>query len=192
MSLDALTARMTQEAQARIAAVRSRADAEASALTESGARKSSRVLERALAQREAARESAFAVERAQAQRRAATAVLLAQHAFLDRVFARAESFAAQAQADRRHRDALPGEVAAVARHLGGRAATLRCRGDLAECLRPLLADAPQFALEVDDRVPAGFIAIAGDGSCTVDATLLARLRSLRPHLEAGLLAQAPK
>jgi vacuolar-type H+-ATPase subunit E/Vma4 len=192
MSVDALIARMTLEAQTRIAAIRARADAQAAALAESGARASSRDLEQALAAREAERGSAFAIERAEAQRRAAVAVLNAQHAFLDRVFARAESFAAQAQADRRYLDALPGEIAAVARYLGGRAAKLHCRGDLAECLRPLLADAPQLELGVDDQVPAGFIAIAGDGSCTIDVTLVARLSALRPQLQASLLAQAPK
>jgi vacuolar-type H+-ATPase subunit E/Vma4 len=192
MSVDALIARMTLEAQTRIAAARVRADAEVAALAESGARASSRDLERELAAREAERSRAFAIERAETQRRAAAAVLNAQHAFLDRVFARAEALAAQAQADRRYLDTLPGEIAAVARYMGGRAARLRCRGDLAECLRRLLADAPQFELCFDDQVTAGFIALAGDGSCTIDATLGAQLRALRPQLEATLLAQAPK
>lgn len=191
MSVDALIARMTLEAQARIAAVRARADAEASALAESGARASSQDLEQALAAREAERGRAFALERAVAQRHAAAAVLTAQHAFLDRVFARAESLAAQALAHPRTLDALPAEIAAVVRHLGDRAARLRCRGDLAERLRPLVADAPQFELCVDDQAPAGFIAVAGDGSCTIDVTLVARLSALRPQLEAALLAQAP-
>jgi vacuolar-type H+-ATPase subunit E/Vma4 len=192
MSVDALIARMTLEAQTRIAAVRAAADAEASALAESSARATSRDLEQVLAARAAERGSAFAVERAKSQRQAAAAVLKAQLAFLDRVFARAESFAAHAQVDRRYLDALPSEIAAVTRYLGGRPARLRCRGDLAECLRPLLADAPQFELDVDNQVPAGFIAVAGDGSCTIDVTLVARLSALRPQLEAALLAQAPK
>jgi vacuolar-type H+-ATPase subunit E/Vma4 len=192
MSIDALIARMTLDAQERIVAVRARADADAAALDERGARASSRELEQALAARQAERGSAFAVERTEAQRRAAAAVLTAQHAFLDRVFARAESFAAGAHADRRYVEALPGEIAAVAAHLGGRAARLRCQGNLAERLRPLLVDAPQFELDVDDQVPAGFIALAGDGSCTIDATLVARLRTLRPRLEAALLARAPR
>jgi vacuolar-type H+-ATPase subunit E/Vma4 len=194
MSVDALIARMTLEAQTRIAAARARSDAEVAALAESGARASSRDLEQELAARDDERSRAFAIERAETQRRAAAAVLNAQHAFLDRVFARAEALAAQAQAqaDRRYLDTLPGEIAAVARYMGGRAARLRCRGDLAECLRRLLADAPQFELCFDDQVAAGFIALAGDGSCTIDATLGAQLRALRPQLEATLLAQTPK
>jgi vacuolar-type H+-ATPase subunit E/Vma4 len=192
MSVDALIARMTLEAQARIAAVRASADAETAALAERGAQASSRDIEQVLAERTAERDRASAAERAEAQRCAAAAVLIAQHAFLDRVFARAASFAEQAQADPRYLDALPAEIAAALRHLGGRAATLHCRRDLAESLRPLLADAPQLEFSVDEQVPAGFVAVAGDGSCTIDVTLVARLAALRPQLQAAMLAQAPK
>lgn len=191
MSVDALIARITLEAQARIAAVRAGADAEASALAETSARASSRDIEQALAARQTARQRSFAVEHAVAQRRAAASVLNAQHAFLDRVFARAESFAAEASVDARYLDTLPGQIAALQAYLGGRPATLRCRPELAARMQSLLGDMPQLELVVDETVPAGFIALAGDGSCTIDGTLVARLSALRPELEAGLLSQAP-
>ncbi len=192
MSVDALIARMTLEAQARIAAVRAGADADALALAEASARASARDLEQALAARQTARQRAFAVERAVAQRHAAASVLSAQHAFLDRVFARAEALAAEASVDARYLDALPGQIAALQAYLGGRPATLRCRPELAAHMRPLLKDRPQLELVADETAPAGFIALASDGSCTIDGSLAARLAALRPQLEARLLAQASK
>jgi vacuolar-type H+-ATPase subunit E/Vma4 len=192
MSVDALIARMTLEAQARIAAVRAGADADTLGLAEATARASARDLEQALAARQTVRQRAFAVERALAQRRAAASVLNAQHAFLDRVFARAESLAAEASVDARYLDALPGQIAALQAYLGGRPATLRCRPELAGRIQPLLVDMPQLELVVDETVAAGFIALAADGSCTIDGSLAARLSALRPQLEASLLAQASK
>ncbi|MGZ5187357.1 MAG: hypothetical protein ACXWCO_19865, partial [Caldimonas sp.] len=67
---------------------------------------------------------------------------------------------------------------------------LRCRPELAARIRPLLGDRPQLELVVDETAPAGLIALAADGSCTIDGTLTARLAALRPQLEARLLAQA--
>jgi vacuolar-type H+-ATPase subunit E/Vma4 len=189
MTVDALIARMTRDAQAHIAAVRAGAEAEVAALVEAGARASSHDLEQALAAREVARESAFGIERAAAQRHAAASVLRAQHKFLDRVFARAESLATDASADSRYLQALPRHVANVVGYLGNRPATLRCRTKLAPRLQPLLVNTPQVELIADDTLPAGFIAAARDASCTIDCTLAARLATLRPQLEADLLSR---
>jgi vacuolar-type H+-ATPase subunit E/Vma4 len=192
MTLDALIAQLTQDAQARIAALRADADAEVAALVEASARASSRDREQALAVRRAARQRAFDVERAVAQRRAAARVLTAQHAFLDRVFARAEVLAADGDSDARYLDALPRHLSAVTACLGGRPATLHCRPALAAHLQPLLADMAQVELLVDAALPAGFTVALRDGSCTIDCTLSARLSALRPRLEAALLAQGPE
>jgi vacuolar-type H+-ATPase subunit E/Vma4 len=192
MTVDALIARLNADAQARIAAVRAGADAEISALAKASMKQSSRSVEQTLASRRTARQSAFAVERAATQRHAAASLLTAQHAFLDRVFARAESLAEAADTDSRHLDALPRQVAAVVVYLGDRPATLRCRVELEAHLRPLLGDAPQIELVADTGVPAGFIVSARDASCTIDCTLRARLAALRPKLEAGLLPRMPK
>jgi vacuolar-type H+-ATPase subunit E/Vma4 len=192
MSVDALIARMTQDAHARIAALRAHADAELAALADAGAQASSRDNEQWLAAREATRQAGFTVERASAQRRAAATLLRAQHALLDRVLARALSLCDQAGDDARYVDSLPGQMAAVAGYLGGRSATLRCRPALAARLRSWLAERPQLSLAEDDTVAAGFVVDADDGSCTVDGTLAARLSALWPQLEAGLLAQVPQ
>jgi len=191
MTVDALIARMTQDAQARIAAVRTAADAEVAALQQASATATSRDVETALEARRAERQGAFAVERALAQRRAAAAVLSAQHALLDRVFARAEALGAQAGADALFVQALPRLVAAVLPYLGGRPAVLRCRPDLLPHLQPLLAAAPQTEAIADASLPVGFVAATRDASCTIDCTLSARLAALRPRLEAALLARVP-
>jgi len=192
MTVEALIARMTQDAQTRIAAVHAAADAEVATLVEAGARALSREREQALAARRAARQRGFDVERALAQRQAATRVLNAQHAFLDRVFARCESLAADACADARYLEALPRHVAAVLGYLSGQQATLRCWPELVLPLRSLLADAPWVELVADLTLPAGFVAAAGDGSCTIDCTLAARLSARWPQLEASLLARVPR
>jgi len=191
MAIDALIARMTRDAQEHIAALQAAADAEVVALAGASARAVSSALEKDMAAHRAARESAFAAERAVAQRRAAAAVLAAQHALLDRVFARAEALAAGSDADRRHLEALPRQVATVLRYLGGRPATLRCTPPLRPYLEPLLAQAPQVEVLADDAQPAGFTASTRDGSCSIDCSRSAQLAALRPQLEAALLAQVP-
>ena len=191
MTVDALIARMTQDARARIAAARAEADGEVAALLAAGTAAVARGREQTLAVRQARRRAVLDAERAAAQRQATTRVLSAQHAFLDRVFARAESLAVEAVSDKRYLDALPEQVAALASYLGGQPATLRCRPELAPHLRPLLARLPRVELAADAMLPAGFVVDTADGSCTIDCTLPTRLAALRPRLEAGLLARVP-
>ena len=190
--MDALIARMTEDAQSRIAALHAAADRELAALAEASAQASSRDRAQALAARRAVRQGAFDVERAVALRHAAARVLTAQHAFLDRVFARAEALAVDGDSDTRYLEGLPRHLAAVVACLGDRPATLRCRPALAVHLRTLLVDRPQVEPTADDTLPAGFTAALRDGSCTIDCTLCARLSALRPRLEAGLLERVPQ
>lgn len=190
MAIDALIARMTQDAQARIAAVQAAADAELAALREAGSQAASRELEESLAARHAARQAAFQLERSQAQRAAATRLLNAQHALLDRVFARAAALAEAAGNDARYLETLPQRIAAVVAFLGDKPATIRCRRELAHELRRVLEPVPLVELVIDDALGAGFTAGTRDASCRIDATLAARLAELRPRLEAGLLARA--
>jgi vacuolar-type H+-ATPase subunit E/Vma4 len=192
MTVDALIARMTQDAHSRIAALRADADAQVATLADALAQASSRDLEHELASRQAVRRAALDAELAAARRRAATRLLTAQHAFLDRVFASAAALAADSGTDPRYLEALPRRVAAVAGHLGDRPAALRCRSELAPHLQRLLAGRPQLELEVDDTLAAGFVAATRDASCTIDCTLPAQLASLRPRLEAALLARVPR
>jgi vacuolar-type H+-ATPase subunit E/Vma4 len=191
MSIDALIARMTQDAQARIAAVRAAADSEIAALLEAGTQAAARDLEQSLAARHAARQAAFQVERGLAQRAASTRLLSAQHVLLDRVFERAAALAAVAGNDARYLETLGQRIATVVGHLGGQPATLRCHSELAVHLRPLLEQLPQIELVVDDTLGAGFTASTRDASCSIDCTLPVRLGELRPRLEAGLLARVP-
>jgi vacuolar-type H+-ATPase subunit E/Vma4 len=189
--VDALIARMTSDAKARIATLRAEADVAVAELVEAGIQASSRDNEQALAARRAARESAFDVERAAARRQTAARVLAAQHAFLDRVFARAAALAADADSDARYLDALPRQLSAVLACLGGRPAELRCRPALAAHLQSLRADMPHVEMRAEATLPAGFSAALRDSSCTIDCTLSARLSALRPKLEAALLARGP-
>jgi vacuolar-type H+-ATPase subunit E/Vma4 len=114
-------------------------------------------------------------------------VLAAQHGFVERVFARAEALAATGAADARFLDALPHTLEALAAHLGGEPATLRCRGDLAAVLQQRAADLRGIEVVADAAAPAGFVVRTRDGRCTIDCSLPSRLAALRPRVQAALL-----
>ncbi len=192
MSLDALLARMTEDAQARIAAVRAAADGEIAALSAATEQALSRNRERTLDARRSARQRSFDIERAEAQHRAAVRLLTAQHALLDRVFARAQERCANACSDPRYRATLERQVPAVLHFLGDRPATLRCAPQIASSVRALLPEAANVQVSADDTLSSGFIAEAQDATCTIDCSLPARLAALRPQLEAGLLARVQR
>jgi vacuolar-type H+-ATPase subunit E/Vma4 len=191
MGVDALIARMTGDAQARMAALRAEADAEVAEFERARSQAASADRSRVLDERRAQRQSAFAAERAQARRRAAARVLAAQHAFVDRIFARAEALGAAAGADARCLEALPRQLDAVAVHLGGQPATVRCRPELAPALQRCAAALCGVEITVDATLPVGFVAVTGDGRCTIDCTVPALLSALRPRLQAALLARVP-
>jgi len=190
MGADTLIARMEQDARSRIAALRADAEAEIAALAQSRAQDAATDQSRVLAARRAERQTAFAVERSRARQRAAARVLTAQHAFVERVFARARALAATA--DARYLEALPRYVEAVAGHLGGQSATLRCRPEMAAALQRCAAGLHGVDIAADRDLPVGFVATTGDGSCTIDCTLPALLSALRPRLEAALLERVPR
>ncbi len=193
MTVDALIARLTQDAQARVAALRAAADAEIAALDAAGASASAREREQTLEARRAARRGALDAERARAQRQA-------RGARADRAARLSRSRLRAGRGARRRRPTriratsrrCRAHVAAVVRFLGGAPATLRCRPELVPRVRPCLAAAPGIELVADAMLPAGLAAATRDGRCTIDCTLPARLSALRPRLEAGLLARVPR
>jgi vacuolar-type H+-ATPase subunit E/Vma4 len=189
MGVDTLIARLEQDAQARIAALQAGADAEIAAIDRECAQGAAMDQSQVLAARRAERQAAFAVEHARARQQAAAQVLAAEYAFVDRVFARAQALAATAGV--RFVEALPRYIEALAGHLGGQAATLRCRPELAEALQRCAGDLGDVTIATDEAMPVGFVAATGDGRCTIDCTLPARLSALRPRLRAALLSRVP-
>ncbi len=185
---DALVARMTSDAQTRVAALRAQADAEIAARERARAEAAARDESRQRAVQRTERERRFAVEHMRARRAAAQRVLSAQHALVERVLARA-LVAADTTEDRLVA-ALPAWIDALARHLGGEAVTLRCQPALAVALEACAAALGEVEVVVDDRVSPGFVAVTREDRCTIDCTLAARLAALRPQLQAALLARA--
>ena len=190
MGIDALIARLRQDAQARIAALQAAADAELALLARARADAARHRLEQALAEREAEGRRTGELERVDAQRQAAAGVLRARHALLDRVFERAEALAAASCTDPRYLASLPQQLRAVRDCLGDQPASVSCTPALAAALQPLLAALPRWILVPDAAMAPGFVVHAPDAACTIDVTLAARLAALRPRLEARLLAQA--
>jgi vacuolar-type H+-ATPase subunit E/Vma4 len=190
MGVDALIARMEQDAQARIAALRADADAEIAAIDAARAQAAANDQSRLLAARRAERMTACAVERAHARQASAARVLATEHAFVERVFTRAQSLAATARA--RLIEALPELFAAAIGHLGGQPAALRCPPALGDAVQRCVGDRPDVDLVIDDRLPEGFIAATRDGSCTIDCTLPALLAATRDRVQAALVAQVPR
>jgi vacuolar-type H+-ATPase subunit E/Vma4 len=58
---------------------------------------------------------------------------------------------------------------------------------LAESVRALVRDRPHLRVRPDPAAEPGVVAVSDDGALTVDNTLTARLRRLRPVLAGELI-----
>lgn len=192
MGFAELVARLERDADARVAAIESRARADVDAALAEGARSASATRERALAARRDARRARLALELAEARRRARADELRALHGVVDRVMQRAGELL-----DRIDRDsdpaslaALPAQIAAALRYVSGVDAVVRCRPSLAPLVRAAVAghDA-RLAVEEAADMPVGVAIRAQDGSVEVDDTLPARLARMRRRLAVDVAAR---
>ena len=190
MGLDALTARLERDADAMVAAIRDESEAQARACLAQAGADSTQRREQWLGLREQGRRQVIDRELADTGRRLRAELLVAQHALLDRVFARAVQLAEALSEDPGLRAAMPSHLHEVLFHLGERDAQVRCPPCLAAQLHPLLAERAGVELVVDAQAPLGISARLRDGSLTIDNTLAARLERVRPQLEPMLLREA--
>ena len=188
MGLEELISRLERDADARVAAIASRATAEVDALTSEEGRRSRQLHEDELVSRRATRRASLEGALADARRKARGAALEARHALLARIFARAERIA---------RDAA--EVTLDDATLGRWLEEALCSLDeldvVVRCGVGLKARIEQNRRRArgGDRggssVPPGLLAEARDGSVSADNTLPRRIERLRPRLAISLLAE---
>lgn len=190
MGIEALVARLERDADAMVEAIREEGEVQVRACLAQAHADAAQRREEWLGRRERERRQVLDRELADTARRLRAELLVAQHALLDRVFARARQLAESLADDPGLRAAMPSHLHDVLSHLGERDAQLRCPPCLAAQLQALLAGRPGVELVVDEQAPPGVCARSRDGSLTIDNTVAVRLERLRPQLEPMLLREA--
>jgi vacuolar-type H+-ATPase subunit E/Vma4 len=192
LGLEELIGRLERDAEARVAAIEARAQAEVGALDAAAAEASSRASEDALASRRAQRRIRLERELAEARYTARGDRLRAEHDLLERVMARAAVLLDGLDRDDAFLSALPARVTEALRFVEGHAARIRCRPALAPSLRGATAGREALTVEEAPSMAAGFSVITDDGAVEVDDTLPSRLQRLRPRLLIELLAEVDR
>ena len=186
MALAELIARLERDAQTRADELDARAGAEADALQADAARllvqRRAQELTRRRTQRQLRHEAALA----QARRAARGARLAAQHALLERIFARARSLLPEVASSAEYFALLPGHYAEARRYVEGLKVTVRCHPSSAIWLHGTDADA---TFVEDAQAAPGVYVSAADGSVFIDNTLPARMERLETKLAVELLAE---
>ena len=166
MGLDELMQRLERDTDARVEAIRVRARAEIEAIEQQEGRMRARAERTALDAKRAERRTRLDIELAGARRTAAADVLRAEHAFVDRVLARARAMFDAAAQDPGSVPVFRRQVEEAKRFVEGREADVRC--------------APEVV---------GVVIEARDHSMTIDDTLEARLARMRDVLAIELVAE---
>ncbi|MGO8995568.1 MAG: V-type ATP synthase subunit E family protein [Polyangiaceae bacterium] len=189
MGIEELIARLERDADARVAAVETRAKSDVEAILTAADRTSSRTAEEALARRREERRARLSREIAGTRHRARGARLDAEHALLGRVLTRACALLDEMDLDPAYLSGLPERLEEALRFVQGHAARVRCRPLLAPAIRGALAGRSDVNVEEVPAMSAGFSVVSQDGSVEVDDTLPARLQRLRPRLLIELLPE---
>jgi len=189
MALADLIARLEQDADSLVQAIRYQADADVRAIeaadTEALAVATAQHLDRRRAERQRALQHELAVRR----RAARASELDARGAVFARILERARGMLAEAASSDAYRDALAGHLAEALSYLEGLPCRIRCAPSCEPVLRPLMAGHDDVALEIDDTLGPGLIAETLDGAVVVDNTLGARLARLERQLAVELMRE---
>lgn len=203
MSLDRLLRVVREEAEERREEVLARAREEAEGIV---AEARARAEERRARHRAQVEEDALARARvriAVARREARERVLAARTEALEEIFRETADRFSDAVASDEYREALPGLLTAALARVGGDELRIRCSPGLEEVVEVALAESAHgstdgkepaevdrvAAVEVDPSLSPGFRVTDSDGSLTVDGTLEAALRRLRPGLSVELVGR---
>ena len=184
MALEALLAKLDEDAARERAAVLEEAEERAARIREETERELARKRRQAL---DASRSEASATVRAESARGRAEArrmLFQAREEVLDRVRRATEERIAEGARDEAYRSALPGELAkALARAPEG-PLRLEAPPPLLDTLRDALAGREEADGPVDvaaeETMGTGFVVVADEGRVEIDATLSARLDRVWP------------
>jgi vacuolar-type H+-ATPase subunit E/Vma4 len=173
------------EAHNRINATERAADDEVRAIEAATERAVAELTAGHLARAHAERQRVEQRERVAARRQARAGELEARHGQLRRIFDRARALLPEIVASTIYRDALSSHLDEALSFLEGPHPRVRCQTAFVQALRPAV-DGRGAELVIDERVGAGFVAEAADGSVTVDGTLASRLARAEARLTIAL------
>jgi len=182
MGLADLISRLEEEAQGRLHAIETEADAEVRAIEEATERAvaeiTARQLEHDRAERETVRQRQLAIARREARARE----LEARHAQIDRILNRAQALIPDVAASTSYLDVLPAHVDEALSFLVGLRPRVRCQAAFVPIVQSAVDRHEGVQLMIDEAVGPGVIVEAGDGSAVVDNTLAARLARAKTRL----------
>lgn len=189
MALADLIARLERDAEARLAALTAKTDAEVAVLQADAERAKRGFRDRELASRRATRRARLEHEQAEARQRARADRLRAQHALLERVFARARSRLPEVAASPGWRAALPHALVGALKYLEGQRVVVRCPQGVAELVRARLGKRDDVAVIEDPALALGCVVMTPDESVVIDDTLSTRLSRAEARLAVELIAE---
>ena len=189
MALPDLIARLERDAQARGDELARQASAEAGALRAEAERLLVQRREQELTRRRSERRLRHEAELAEARRASRGTRLAAQHALLERIFARARSLLPEVACSAEYFALLPGHYAEARRYVEGLKVTVRCHPSSALWLHGTDGDA---TFVEDVQAAPGVYVSAEDGSVFIDNTLPARMQRLEAKLAVELLAEVAR
>jgi vacuolar-type H+-ATPase subunit E/Vma4 len=189
MGLAELVTRLDRDVDARIAAIRDRARADADAIEAEARRQAMHTQEEALAARRGERRARLARELAVVRRRARLEELVAKRALIDRVLARVGELLETAETNPAYLATLARQVDDALRYVSDRPSVVRCRPSLASVVRAAVAGRDGVVCVEQEDAGVGFAIHARDGSVDIDETLAARLERSKKRLAVRLAAE---
>lgn len=179
-----LISRLNEEARNRISAIERAADEEVRAIEATTERAVAELTAGHLAREHGERQRSQQRELAAARRQARAGELEARHAQLRRIFDRARALLPEIVTSTTYLDALPSHLEEALSFLEGLRPCVRCQTAFVQALQPAVGGGAE--LVIDERVGAGFVAEAADGSVTVDGTFACRLAQAENRLTIAL------
>lgn len=203
MSLDRLLRVLREEAQERRQEILERARAEAEAIVAEARKEAEERTARHRAEVAGKARARARIEIAQARRRARERVLTTRTEALDELFRESGELLSDAASSDAYRELLPRLLSSALAHVAGEGLEVRCSPGIEDVVEAALAETGDgegetegggrvaadrvSTFEVDPSLPPGFRVTDSDGALTVDGTLEAALRRLRPRLSVELV-----
>lgn len=190
MALSDLIARLEQDAQTQVHAIREAAAAEVLAIEATGHREVADATVRHVEHEAVRRQRVRQRELGLARRAARARELAARRELLDRVLARARTLIPEVAASAAYRDALPSHLVEALSYLQGARPRVRCQAAFATIVQSAIANHAGAYVVIDETVGPGVVLDIDDGKVVVDNTLAARLARVETRLAIELLQRS--
>ena len=189
MALADLIARLEQDADSQVQAIRRQADDAVRAINAAADQALAEATAQHLERRRAERQAVLRHALADARRSARADELAARHALFARILRRAHALLPEAARSDAYSLALASHFTEALSYLEGLPCRVRCARAWEPVLQPLVARHADALLEIDESLGPGLIAETLDGAVVVDNTLAARLNRRERRLAVELMAE---